>query len=466
MQNTKDQGILLCVGLKKNVVRLSSAIFFIAVFNVFSWNQTEFVLFTFFDPCLSANTDTTDAKEVHAALDRFQKAKDAYFNLLTGTQFPPHIVLTQAGMDFALFIAGRVPGIRYLVVDKRYRDDDSAPAFRPYQPAVATTITNHYNNELAGLFPLRRNALMGYNLGDEPRPEHAHAVNQWISYFKRSDDSKLAYVNLLPSYGFANRKAYEAYLDNFISDSTPDVVCFDHYPFFKDKTIRKDYFYNLRIIQTKAGNRPFWTFIQSVDHLGYVNPSAEHFRFMAFCPIAYGAKGLGYFTYERPDDKDYRDALVNACDARTEKYDIARTINHYVQKVIGPVVMNSTNKGAFHASKKPTGEKDQLLTPTNAPLMRSIGNENCLVGVFQSKAPTTTWYCLVVNKSLSSIHDVVVTFKGNFSGKLFKAPSLIGYTGDTTYSPVTTNPEGIKMTIAEILGGEGQLFRVTQVPYQ
>ncbi len=442
-------------------------IIFAVVSAAFAWNQTEFMIFTFFDPCLSSNTDTANAMEVRWARLRFLKAKEAYFNLLTGVQEARYGVQTQEGMDYALFIASAVPGLKYLAVDKRIQNGEAAPAFRPCLRDTAAAVTDHYGKFLATRFPSRRNVLFGYNLGDEPRVADAQNVKNWIAHIKRSDESKLAYVNLLPSYGFKNRAEYEAYVDTFINDpvamNRPDVVSFDHYPLFGNGAVRQDYFYNLRIIGTKAGARPFWVYIQSVDHLNYVDPSAEHLRFMVFCPIAYGARGLGYFTYGQPDDADYRDALVNACEVQTPKYGIARTINRYIHDILGPVVMQARWKGAYHASNKPTGEADELLVAARAPCISAVGNDSCLVGMFQSKTDTATYYCLLVNKALVSVHKVTVAFNGDYTGRVSRAPTVVDYSGDTSYRAVYLTMKGTVMTVPELRGGEGQLFRITGV---
>jgi hypothetical protein len=430
------------------------------------WDQPAFMIFTFIDPCFSVNTDTSNREEVRAARTRFQTARDAHFNLLTGVQEASQVVQTEAGMDYALFIAGGVAGLRYLIFDKRYCDGDSLPAFRPCRPPVASAMTRHYAQTLAAFFPARRNALFGYNLGDEPRTEDAPAVKNWIAHIKANDPEKLAYVNLLPAYGFKKRSAYEAYLDSLVGDPVPlrrpDVVSYDHYPFFRNGKIRRDYFYNLRIVREKAGVRPLWTYVQSADHLTYVDPTAAHLRFMAFCPLAYGAKGIGYFTYGLPESEDYRDALVNACDVQTPKYTVAKAINWYLEKIAGPVVMQSDWRGAFHVSKKPTMEKDVLLSRKNAPCISAVDNDSCLVGLFQSCSPSATWYCLVVNKSIESVRGVRVGFKGSFSG-VFAAPSAVDYAGDTAYTAVRLEADGKSMTIPELRGGEGRLYRLADV---
>jgi hypothetical protein len=125
--------------------------------------------------------------------------------------------------------------------------------------------------------------------------------------------------------------------------------------------------------------------------------------------------------------------------------------------------MNCVHRGAFHVSAKPTGEKDVLLNAGNAPLVAAVGNENCLVGMFQSKNPSDVWYFLMVNKSLLPAGNIEVTFKAPVSGRLFQAPPLAGFNGNTAYSPVSMGAGGKKMVIPAMLGGEGRLFKITGV---
>ena len=153
--------------MKRTGLYLFGAFFFLALSNIYAWNQTEFMIFTFFDPCLSTNTDTTEKVEVNAAVARFLKAREAHFNLLTGFQNDPFVVQTQAGMDYALFITSKIAGLRTLIVDKRYNNALLSPPFQPYQPDRAIAVTDHYKESLSDRYPSRRNALLGYNLGDE-----------------------------------------------------------------------------------------------------------------------------------------------------------------------------------------------------------------------------------------------------------------------------------------------------------
>jgi hypothetical protein len=144
-------------------------------------------------------------------------------------------------------------------------------------------------------------------------------------------------------------------------------------------------------------------------------------------------------------------------------YSVVKTINLYLKNIIGPIAMNSVNMGAFHKSTNPTGEPApglELLTTTNAPLVSNISSDVCMVGIFQANSPSTTYYCVIVNKSMEHIYNIVVTLKHDYTGKITKPPSVINYTGGTTYSPVSG---GTQFTIYDLQGGEGQFYKITNV---
>lgn len=262
------------------------------------WQQPEFVIGTFWDPALSTNTDTSSA-EVTAHISNFAQAKNAYFNLLTGGQNGDYIVHTTAGMDYALYIASKT-GLKYLVTDYYFYGNP------PFNLSNANAASLHYK----GLDQARRNAMYGYNLKDEPALADTTDLKKWISYFKTNDNAKLAYVNLFPRYyypaGSQGDLDYEAYLDHFINDANPlnnpDVISYDNYPIVKGTppTVNKDYFYNLDVIRKKSAGRPFWSYPLSTSFGNMADPTASQLRFSTFCPVAYGAKGLVYFTYDYP----------------------------------------------------------------------------------------------------------------------------------------------------------------------
>jgi hypothetical protein len=316
--------------------------------------------------------------------------------------------------------------------------------------------------------------MLGYNIVDEPRLEDALNTKKWISYFQKNDPEKLAYVNLLPEFGFDAKNKYEKYLDEYLYDSNknnnPEVVCYDHYPFHPKDS--RNYFYNLYIIRKKAGEKPFWCYPLSAMHLSYIDPDENYLRFMVFCPIAYGAKGIIYFTYEHVKQPDYKSEIVNN-GVKEERYYIVKTINHYVTDIIAPVVLSSKNLGAFHKSNSgnPTGEilaEEQMLN-AKTPLIADLCGHSLMAGVFKDNHTLTTYYGLVVNKSLIKIKNVKVILKGgDYRNKISVSPSVDGYAGNSSYSKPDSEEYNSKTNETEIyidslVGGEGRIVKVLNV---
>jgi hypothetical protein len=424
---------------------------------------SQFIIGTFQDPCLSTSTDTTNIEQVKIDSASFKKAKDAYFNLLTGYQEKTNLSTSEAGMDYALYIASKV-GLKYLIRDDRFING------AVFNDEAASDIVKHYK----ALDPERRDALYGYNIIDEPVFKAASNVQKWISYFRKNDPAKLAYINLLPDFGFGSQHEYERYLDTYLynrsSLKNPLIVSYDHYPFHYKDT--RNYFYNLYIIKKKAGDRPFWCHPLSSEHMSYIDPDENYLRFMVFCPIAYGAKGIIYFTYENPGDPDYKTSIMRGCGVE-DKYPIIKTINHYVADIIAPVVMNSKNLGAFHKSNSgnPTGEilsKEQMIS-SRTPLFADIFGHTLMVGIFQDNNNSSTCYGLIVNKGLLKIKNVKIILKGgDYRNKITVSPSAENYTGNSEYTKPDDeefNPKTneTKIYINALAGGEGRIIKVEGV---
>lgn len=161
-------------------------------------------------------------------------------------------------------------------------------------------------------------ALFGYNLKDEPSPDHINPsqivyLRNYVEFIKDNDNSKLAYINLLPYYDnvSSSKSDYEDYIDDYVNSSNenerPDAFGFDYYISHNIEVsngilYETNYFYNLDIIREKAYGRPFWAYPDVAQLNRHSQASTDvdqsELRFSVFSPLAYGAKGLIYYTYE------------------------------------------------------------------------------------------------------------------------------------------------------------------------
>ncbi|MGB5875104.1 MAG: hypothetical protein WBH56_15400, partial [Bacteroidota bacterium] len=261
----------------------------------------------------------------------------------------------------------------------------------------------------------------------------------------------------------AEQEEYEQYCSLYVDSLRPKVVSFDHYPFFADGRIRPDYFYNLNVMRRRAGSRPFWAYPMTVDHLTYVNPGPSHLRFMYFCPIAYGAKGLIVFTFWQPKIKEYREAIVDLEGNPTSKYDVIKELNLYVSRLLGPLVMEQPHRRIHHASSFPDQQNVYAFKPSDSRLIKEIDDGRLLVGEFGDDQVA---YLLVVNKSLEDMESFEITLRGKETS-VWVGPPLEGFSerSPLTYRTLDLDREtawdGAVLRDGPLRGGEGKLYRVT-----
>ena len=401
--------------------------YFIAAnqFSYSQWKQEKFIIGTFADPRITY--DNNFKKDSVS----FALAKNAYINLLTGPQYYMG-AKDFSMMDRTLKLAEKF-GIKLLVIDSRLRIAD--PTFTEQ---TAKMIISHFDS-------LNNKAFAGYYFGGEFSKKNVYYVKKWTAFFKKNDPQKLAYSYLLPQYAFPTKVKYEDYLNNFLNDGNlPDVVAFDYYPFSKNGNILNTYFYNLDLIRKRAGNKPFWVYILSVPTPNYSDPTEYQLNFSAFCPIAYGAKGIIYFTYETIPERynlKYGDAIIDRYGNPTKKYYIVQKINRYIDNILGPVIMNSTYIGSYHSGKNSTGEilpDNQTLHTSN--LIKNINDNNLLAGLFKSHN-SNMHYLILVNKKKETLSNIQITLHGDFSKSLKEYNRMSSYNGSITKKNITSRYE-------------------------
>jgi len=368
--------------------------------------QKEFIIGTYLDPALTSNRNR---KADSLAL---VMAQEAGFNLLTGYRDDNYkkIDRSEEEIKYQLDLATQV-GLKMIVADDRFFH------LKPFNHIVSESVKKFY----LGLNEKYRNTIYGYRLMDEPAATDSAWILPWVRFFNKIDPEKISYVNLLPVYGFNNPKIYDEYLKTYLSDLFPSknqlgVVSYDFYPFLKHG-VRSDYFYNLEQLRIHAKGRPIWYYPNISKHLDYIEPDESHLKFESFCPLAYGAKGIIYFTYEsvpKQSPYNYADALISRQGLPTKKYYIVKKINTFLREVAGPVIFKSNYIGTYHVSNTAGFSQNpsyQLLNP-NSPIISHISNNNILTGLFQDINEETKFYIFLINKNLVPINNVDIYFKG------------------------------------------------------
>jgi hypothetical protein len=239
--------------------------------------------------------------------------------------------------------------------------------------------------------------------------------------------NQLAYVNLLPfpfseSGSESNIVNYEKYLTSFIELAKPKAFSYDNYALFPDGSIRSTFFLNLEIARKVSLKEeiPFWFVGLANSHFHYADPSYATFRLQVFSALAYGARGMGWFTYEPRDRGNYREFAIDFDGRRTPTWDMLRAANLQIHR-LGPTYLQLRSVNVFHCPEVPVGCHG---IETSHYLKAVKGDGPFLVGEFEG--PSARPYFLIVNKSLT----VSTPFKPELkeAGKLMKVSSFTGRT--------------------------------------
>ncbi|MHB9034386.1 MAG: hypothetical protein ACYC6L_15240 [Anaerolineae bacterium] len=252
-------------------------------------------------------------------------------------------------------------------------------------------------------------ALWGYFMADEPRLAGIPPLGKLTRAFHRVDPAHVAYSNLLPitctgeSLGVVN---YDTYVQAYLEQVQPRLLSYDLYALHENDRDNPAYFQALqetRKWSLQAGI-PFMNIFLSVPHFSYRDPSAEDLRWQVYSSLAYGAKGLTYFTYLTPDADNYRQGIIDVYGNPTVKYVPVQQLNHEISN-LGPWLMRLTSTCVTHVGE--TAELYSRQVGSGSIVEADGGGRDLLVGEYidTEKLP----WVLVMNKDRK--HSAWVTLR-------------------------------------------------------
>ena len=259
-------------------------------------------------------------------------------------------------------------------------------------------------------------ALFGYYLQDEPNYLHFQALGQIHAEFERRDPAHLAFINLFPTYANVRQLGTPTYTDHveqFMQLSQPRVLSYDHYSLRPEGNDRLDYFENLAIIRDAAlrhGAVP-WQIILSTGHPGYRDPTEAEMRWQAYTSLAYGMKGLMWFTYwsNATHEAEGMQAIVTTEGEPARLYPIVRDLNAEVL-ALGDTLLGLTSTGVYHTGTIPAGGT-RLGTDCAVQLPEELP---LLLGMFEDAEGAP--YAMIVNVDHDQPVEVPVSFLSHVTG--------------------------------------------------
>jgi len=245
-------------------------------------------------------------------------------------------------------------------------------------------------------FPKDSDDIVGWITHDEPSGiEGVTAAITAVNLLMREDPARRTIFNFLPPPCQQNPDTRQL-IAAAVRNGLP-ILSYDNYVILKDGSDNtRDLFNNLELFRQASleYHVPFWAFALSIQHFGYRRPSESDIRWKHYTNLAYGAKGLWYFTYWGPTNWENWDnkAIVDPnTGSKTELYEYVKTLNLAVLDM-ADILLHLTNIDVFHTNP-PDGHR---AFPKDKYWISDVVGKDALVSFFHDEKGQA--YALVVNK--------------------------------------------------------------------
>ncbi len=362
-------------------------------------------------------------------LERYKQIRDANFNVVFPPG-PPDRALTVADnrkiLDFC-----RELGMRAVIFDPRMPTSLATPNAKANIDAIVADYASHP-------------ALMAYFVTDEPGANDFAALGEVVAYLKRRDPQHPGFVNLFPNCADARTQlqtdSYEQYLARFLKTVDPFVLSYDHYPFLKSGD-RPEYFMNLALARNAVAgtDRPLWVINQCVQHYDYRVLTEPEFRFQAMQALAFGCRGLLWYTYWYPGPKipTVNHAMIAHDGTPDPTYAWIAAVNADA-RAIGDELTEAKSWATFHTG--PGGRFAPPLAPHLSPIDADPASTAPLtIGVLRARSGKT--FALVANREYRKAVDAAVIIRSDRASVQQFSPADRKWS-DTTTLRFTLPPGG------------------------
>lgn len=233
----------------------------------------------------------------------------------------------------------------------------------------------------------------------------------------------------------------------------PDVLSFDSYPFMEGGGASDNMFRTMEIIRRHAllNDLDIWSYMQSVGIHGSLRaPNEGEMRYQLYANLAYGVKGIMYFTYMTPYPPEFHDGLLSADGTKNESYYWAKQFNADLLK-LGPTLKKLTSQAVYHTGGEIPATTVRL--PDKFDLQPSDPSAPYIIGQFEHVDGHS--YVMIVNKDYANPREAVFTFK--------KKPKFVEEISKVTGQSIDTNYDRKTGTLTfNLAPGEGKLFKLPE----
>ena len=255
----------------------------------------------------------------------------------------------------------------------------------------------------------RHPSFQGALLFDKPSVADYGNLAVLADYFQSKHPNVGYFIQGLPNYASPIRldtTDYNGYLSRFIRTLHPPVLSVEHMGILK-QGLRSEFFTNLAALRQTSLNTktPFWAYALAVPFGDHPAVLHSHIRTQLYAGLAYGGKGVEYFSFFPPTHIShlYGDALKNNAGENTKLYWDAQSINAELSR-IGPTIMELHSTAVCFS--KPIPQGGQGFSP-GLPIV-SIDAPTMLAGFLQNKKGES--FILLVNTDMDYGKLATVTF--------------------------------------------------------
>ena len=168
---------------------------------------------------------------------------------------------------------------------------------------------------------------------------------------------------------------YDSYVRMLVKTLGQPFLSYDNYSLVNGEML--DYFYTNLEIFRRLGletHTPFWNCILANCTLQLHGAFRRHLQLQVYSTMAYGGRGIQYFTYFAPEIGNYRMAAVDQFGNRTPTWDMLRRINNQIH-ALAPTLIRLHSTGVYHYPDVP--EQGQPLCCEQADRVRGDDTTLC-----------------------------------------------------------------------------------------
>jgi hypothetical protein len=145
-----------------------------------------------------------------------------------------------------------------------------------------------------------------------------------------------------------------------------------------------------------------------------MEPSDATFNLQVYSTLAYGGRGIQYFTYYTPHNGNYRLGAVDQFGNKTATWDALRRINLQIH-ALAPTMLTLRSTGVYHYPDvpeygKPLAQSKLVKAVTAAQrLVRTPTQGRFLIGEFEDEQGRP--YFMIVNKDLNNSYQFAIELR-------------------------------------------------------